>query len=72
MHYHINWSTAGYDWERFDSCEEATKAASILVKPEERFTVERFDHKCVVCEKLKSIAHLPSRLAGEPDHDRQK
>jgi hypothetical protein len=35
MHYHISWSTVGYDWERFESHEVALKAASLIVKPDE-------------------------------------
>ena len=54
MHYHINWSTSGFDWERFECYEAATKEASSMVRPDETFTIEQVDNDCIVCEKLKS------------------
>lgn len=55
-HFHISWSSSGYDWELFKSQEEANTAASLLVRPNETFTVEQFDGACPVCAKLKSLA----------------
>jgi hypothetical protein len=60
-HFHINWSTSGYDWERFKSQEDAHKAASLLVRPNETFTVEQFDGARPVCAKLKSLTGRPVR-----------
>ena len=53
-HYHINWFSVGFDWEAFKSQERARKAASLLVRPNETFTVEQFHDNCPVCEKIES------------------
>jgi hypothetical protein len=61
MHYHIKWSGGRYDWERFRSFDEATKAAMLIVQPNETFIVQHFDDKCSVCEKLQSASRGTSR-----------
>jgi hypothetical protein len=65
MHYHIKWSGGTYDWERFRSYDEATKAAMHIVRPSETFTVEHFDDKCAVCEKLQNISRGTSRKSDD-------
>jgi hypothetical protein len=63
MHYHIEFSSSGFDSERFDSYEEAFQAAqqvvqraeplsnrdTIAVRPDETFKVDVFDNICPVC-----------------------
>ena len=51
-HYHINWFSVGFDWEQFKSQQDALKAAWLLVRPHEAFTVEQFDDNCPVCTKI--------------------
>jgi hypothetical protein len=55
-HFHINWFSVGIDWELFKSQEDAHKAASLLVRPHETFTVEQFHDNCPVCTKIKTGA----------------
>jgi hypothetical protein len=63
MHYHIEFSSSGFDAARFESYEEAFEAAqnavqraqplaspdAIQVRPNETFKVEVFDYICPVC-----------------------
>jgi hypothetical protein len=63
MHYHIEWSSSGFDSERFETFGDAFDAAhsavqraqplahqdSNPVRPDETFKVEVFDDVCPVC-----------------------
>jgi len=49
----------GFDWEQFKSQQDALKAAWLLVRPHEAFTVERFDDNCPVCTKVIPDAPKP-------------
>jgi hypothetical protein len=53
IHYHIHWLGGGndkLDWEAFSTKREAEMAASQLVRPDERFTIDQFDGDCPRCE----------------------
>ena len=53
MHYHIRWSDSKLDWERFSTRKEAERTARQLVRPGEKFTLERVDDKaCMQCLKF--------------------
>jgi hypothetical protein len=66
MHYHIEWSSSGFDTERFETFGEAFDTAQATVqraqpemvnsietpvKPDETFKIEVFDNVCPVCIK---------------------
>jgi hypothetical protein len=64
MHHHIEWSSSGFDTERFETFGEAFDAAQATVqraqpemvnglatpvRPDETFEIEVFDNVCPVC-----------------------
>ena len=52
-HYHIRWSNAALDWERFDTQAEAEASAKQLARPDETYTIEEFEGACPRCPDVK-------------------
>lgn len=51
-HYHIRWSDSSgsnLDWEAFSNRVDAEGRAKELVRPDESYTIERFDANCPRC-----------------------
>lgn len=52
-HYHIRWSNAALDWERFGTRAEAEASATELARPDETYAIEELDGDCPRCQDLK-------------------
>ena len=55
-HFHIRWSNSKFDWQIFNTREEAEEAAKELVLPEETYSIEQFDGDCPQCYRTKPPA----------------
>jgi hypothetical protein len=54
-HFHIQWAgKEDADPVVFTSHAQACETADFIAKPDEKFTITRFDGTCPVCEKLKN------------------
>jgi hypothetical protein len=51
-HYHIRWSGAALDWERFNTHAEAEASAKQLARPGETYTIEELDGDCTRCRDV--------------------
>lgn len=54
VHFHIHWSSGAFEWERWDSRDEAEQRAKELAGPSEKYSIEQFDDSCEHCKKLVS------------------
>jgi hypothetical protein len=53
LHYHIRWSIAALDWERFNTHSEAEASAKQLARAGETFTIDQFEGDCARCRDVK-------------------
>jgi hypothetical protein len=67
VHFHIQWSGKPTDWERFDTRDEAETRAAEIVLPNERYTVEEYEHDCMRCRELlrHKLGTLSPRTRGK-------
>jgi hypothetical protein len=66
--FHIRWSNSKLDWECHTTRAEAEMRAGELVKPDETFSIERFQdgqdtRSCPTLESLPSESTRPKRTA---------
>ena len=60
-HYHIRWANSKFDWEAFQTEEEARALAELLKRPDEKYVIEKLDGDCQSCDRLsKAKATLKS------------
>jgi hypothetical protein len=55
-HFHIRWSNSTFDWQIFNTREEAEALAKELVLPNEQYTIEQFDGDCPQCYRTEPRA----------------
>jgi hypothetical protein len=55
-HFHIRWSNSKFDWQTFNTREEAEASAKELVLPDETYSIEQFDGDCPQCYRPKPRA----------------
>ena len=68
VHYHIHWLGGGsdkLDWEAFSTKIEAERAASQLVRPDERFAIDQFDGDCPLCKTQLQVSTGPNSHSFE-------
>jgi hypothetical protein len=59
-HFHIRWSEAKLDWEKFETRAVALARADELARPFESYTIEEFDDSCPACMSLVLAAKKTS------------
>ena len=55
-HYHIRWSNGQIDWQVYATESDAAAGAEQLARPDETFTIVKFDGSCPRCAGLRGAA----------------